>query len=654
MAKSTVTQNDQSAQTSFWQKFFPAKKSNSENKKKKSDQKDGIRETIESVAIAFILAFLFRSFEAEAFVIPTGSMAPTLYGQHKDVDCEQCGFHFAVGASDEMDGENNYYMGERSRLEGAYCPNCRFHNNIYDLHNFKGDRILVNKFPYEFTEPNRWDVVVFKYPEQPHKNYIKRLVGLPGETLSIKQGDLYRKTDGAWEMLRKQDPNKQRGLQISVYDNNHPATALLKAGWPERWAAVEPGTGADSLAGWQETNNGWQPNSDNRAFTISANDQSADQLNWLRYRHLLPNDDVWDAVNFDNPQQSHLPPPIPKLISDFCGYNEYTGGSPLGRPHHDQYLYWVGDLTLSFNLQLDEIKESSILLLELNEGARQYRCRINPIDGMATLSHTVAISRDSQEEKILGEPQATPITASGSYTIQFANVDDRLCLWVDGRLIDFGSAAEYQPLGGLQLQAPWEEDLIPVGIATRNVSARVSNLLLERDIYYRSDQLRDSEANQPAHHLGHVDEYTSSKAELRSLLHDPEAWFNLYQENLSSDLDLNAEMLFEYPLDADEYMMLGDNSPRSADSRLWPNLRRARHRYAVPRSALVGKAFFIYWPHGVPFMNDGKGYTLFNHKEITEIQDNGDGYAIRATKTSEYPKYSFPFYPNVGRMRRIR
>ena len=51
-----------------------------------------IRETIESVVIAFVLAFLFRTFEAEAFVIPTGSMAPTLMGRHKDYDCPKCGY----------------------------------------------------------------------------------------------------------------------------------------------------------------------------------------------------------------------------------------------------------------------------------------------------------------------------------------------------------------------------------------------------------------------------------------------------------------------------------------------------------------------------------------------------------------------------------
>ena len=58
-----------------------------------------MRETVESIALAVILAFLFRAFVAEAFVIPTGSMAPTLMGQHKDVHCPECGYWYQAGAS---------------------------------------------------------------------------------------------------------------------------------------------------------------------------------------------------------------------------------------------------------------------------------------------------------------------------------------------------------------------------------------------------------------------------------------------------------------------------------------------------------------------------------------------------------------------------
>ena len=64
-----------------------------------SSSAHNMRETIESVVIAFVLAFLFRTFEAEAFVIPTGSMAPTLQGRHKDVDCPKCGYRYRTSSS---------------------------------------------------------------------------------------------------------------------------------------------------------------------------------------------------------------------------------------------------------------------------------------------------------------------------------------------------------------------------------------------------------------------------------------------------------------------------------------------------------------------------------------------------------------------------
>ena len=64
-----------------------------------------VRETIESIVVAFVLAFLFRTFEAEAFVIPTGSMSPALQGRHKDVECDQCGYRFRTTASSEDSDE---------------------------------------------------------------------------------------------------------------------------------------------------------------------------------------------------------------------------------------------------------------------------------------------------------------------------------------------------------------------------------------------------------------------------------------------------------------------------------------------------------------------------------------------------------------------
>lgn len=54
-----------------------------------------------------------------------------------------------------------------------------------------GERILVNKFLYRFGDIERGDVVVFWYPEDPNLSFIKRVVGLPGETVEVRNGDVY-------------------------------------------------------------------------------------------------------------------------------------------------------------------------------------------------------------------------------------------------------------------------------------------------------------------------------------------------------------------------------------------------------------------------------------------------------------------------------
>ena len=81
-----------------------------------------VRETIESVIVAVVLAFLIRTFEAEAFVIPTGSMAPALMGAHKDLECPECACPFQVSASDiqEENGES-----KPAQVNAGICPMCR-------------------------------------------------------------------------------------------------------------------------------------------------------------------------------------------------------------------------------------------------------------------------------------------------------------------------------------------------------------------------------------------------------------------------------------------------------------------------------------------------------------------------------------------------
>jgi signal peptidase I len=89
---------------------------------------------VETILFAFILAFLIKSFILQISYIPTGSMIPTL-------------------------------------------------NN--------GEAVLVVRIPYYFREPRRGEIIVFKYPLNPSQEYVKRLIGLPGDTIEIKHGNVY-------------------------------------------------------------------------------------------------------------------------------------------------------------------------------------------------------------------------------------------------------------------------------------------------------------------------------------------------------------------------------------------------------------------------------------------------------------------------------
>jgi len=93
-----------------------------------------LKETVETIVIAFVLAFLVRTFVAESFWIPTGSMKPNL------------------------------------------CIK---------------DRIMTYKFCYELKNVDRGDILVFKYPLNPEQNFVKRVIGLPGDEIQVKDKKIY-------------------------------------------------------------------------------------------------------------------------------------------------------------------------------------------------------------------------------------------------------------------------------------------------------------------------------------------------------------------------------------------------------------------------------------------------------------------------------
>jgi signal peptidase I len=113
------------------------------------------------------------------------------------------------------------------------CPSCGFYvpaNEEAPVAN--GDRILVLKCIYQFAEPKRWDVVVFKNPINPTENYIKRLIGLPGDTIEIIDGDVC--ING---LIARKPPETQKELWMPIYDNDfQPVNPNERAGFNgHRW-----------------------------------------------------------------------------------------------------------------------------------------------------------------------------------------------------------------------------------------------------------------------------------------------------------------------------------------------------------------------------------------------------------------------------------
>jgi signal peptidase I len=547
------------------------------------------REVIETVVFVVVLVLLLKSFVAEAFVIPTGSMATTLYGYQKMVTCPKCGFEFPVNCSQEVDPQE----GERVVITGCTCPNCRLpielakeeRVEVRDPHDHNrrvtrvvwvptqksetGDRVLVGKFlydlPWNSPEKNRLNVVVFKYPERPQKdytpmNYIKRLIGLPGETIGIYYGKLYilppdkglrfddsdvpeldrwqyrymhvddprakeRWDKGEFGILRK-PPDVVMAERRIVYDNDHPASDLKN--FP-RWVD-------------QSGAQGWTEDADGRTFKHVP---GSGPLAWLRYRHVI-------ARNGRNK---------PELITDFMGYNSYEP-QPGQQPQH-----WVGDLMIDCEVKID--KPGGRLVFELSRGIHRFRADFDLASGDCTLrqikGHTDKDKAPADDAGEVLDTKPTALKKPGTYHVRFANVDDRLLVWVD-KALPFGDGVPYTPApDGHRGPVEANDLLAPASIGATGTGVTVSKLQLWRDTYYtQMNSLRDR---------GEGDDFPPGID-----FADPSTWGALH--------DMHERTLYVQP---GHYLCMGDNSPHSSDGRSWGQ---------VPERLMLGRALVVYYPIG--------------------------------------------------------
>ncbi len=192
-----------------------------------------------------------RQFEAAR--VNGGSMAPALLGRHFSVKCRECKFNFACDADEPP-------LDER-----AVCPNCGFANNRLDDEEVRdGDAVLIDLRAYENKLPRRWDVVAIRTPDERPVNSVKRVVGLPGEAVELRGGDVYINGRIASRSLAE-----QRAMAIVVHDDAFRATPGKAPAC--RWISATGDTQ------WKAIGNGY-------LFDPKSNHGSA-EVKWLTYEH---------------------------------------------------------------------------------------------------------------------------------------------------------------------------------------------------------------------------------------------------------------------------------------------------------------------------------------------------------------------------------
>ena len=402
-------------------------------------EETSVIKTIQSLVVAFVLAMVFRGFVVEGFVIPTGSMAPTLLGQHLLKHSDQTGEYFPIGF------DINRNIGPERFVDpmlGRTMPLPL--SEAKKVIPRSGDRVLVLKTLYPFFEPKRFDVVVFKNPTDTQglaANYIKRLIGLPNETLWIADGEIFAKKGDSPFLIQRKPEHVQKSLWRPVSNSDSIPTDILAL--PRPWAG-HPWQ-ASPIGDWSQVDRIW------------SCDGGLATLTWDH--HKMPIDD-WDSYNMLMPRDRQ------ESISDIRVAATITPEST--------------NLAIKF---------------ELTAVGQLFHWEINGSQGVLSRK----LLHDSQPPTKIDFTIA-PLRVGKPTRVEFCHVDQAMVMYIDGErvcelLYDFG------PEQRLRLITRSDESVLIADIAGRGGVApslawsfegspfTMTRVTLDHDLYYRSGRI---------------------------------------------------------------------------------------------------------------------------------------------------------------------
>jgi len=185
-----------------------------------------------------LAALALRTWVCQGLLLPVrvteASMAPALLGDHWRVHCPQCGRKLDFDARQD------------TRLEKVICAGCRQPFDASRSATFlRGDRVLIDKWAATHGDPTRWDVWALRDPQRDDRLLVKRVVGLPGEQVSLLDGDVY--INGR---ILKKSLSEFRRLAILVaeeqFDDGRPGDSMSCTPWrtqsaPSHWQLRDTG-----------------------------------------------------------------------------------------------------------------------------------------------------------------------------------------------------------------------------------------------------------------------------------------------------------------------------------------------------------------------------------------------------------------------------